>query len=72
MSSSGISVMSLAKWSLVRKINVLRCAGFGDIRWVVNSVADLAGGPALPLFLDQSESRRAEKKNSETGPPPLI
>ena len=39
-----------------------------------DSVADLGegpGGPCPPLFLDQTETRRAEKKIvSETGPPP--
>ena len=27
------------------------------------------GGPAPPLFLDQNEVQRAEKKSFETGPP---
>ena len=37
------------------------------------SVADPGeepGGPGPPLFLDQTEARRAEKRLFETGPPP--
>ena len=31
-----------------------------------------AGGPGLPLFLDQIEARRAEKIFFETGLPPYL
>ena len=32
----------------------------------------MAGGPGLPLFLDQTEARRANKLFLETAPSPLL
>ena len=36
------------------------------------AVADPGDGPAPPLFLDQTEARRAEYILLETGPAPII
>ena len=36
MSSSGISLKSLAEWSLVRKKVLWDCGWFRDVRWIVN------------------------------------
>ena len=33
------------------------------------TLADQGRGPGSPLFLDQTEARRAEKNFGETGPP---
>ena len=39
----------------------------------MSSVADLGEGPApFPLFLEQTEAQRAEKKFLETGPLPYL
>ena len=36
------------------------------------TLADQGRGPGSPLFLAQTEARRAEKNLGETGPPPPL
>ena len=46
----------------------------GVRNWLPNSVANVGEGPggSGPLFLDQTEAQKAEKKNFETGFPPYF
>ena len=66
MSSSGISVMSLAEWSSVRKCSetVVGLEGGLSTQWRIQCRA------RPPLFSDKTEAWRAKKKNFGDPPPP--